>query len=44
MPNKTPDWDLRLGLIFSAPIAFVAYGCVGVYKLFKEFWNEGIND
>lgn len=38
-PQTTPDWELRLGLIVFAPLAFVCYGAKGVADLFKEFWD-----
>jgi hypothetical protein len=46
--KKSPDWGLRLGLILFAPVVFMLGGVHGafveVYKMFKEFWNEGMHD
>jgi hypothetical protein len=37
--KKIPDWELRIGLIFFAPVIFAIGGLYAVYKIFKEFWN-----
>ena len=37
--KKSPDWELRIGLLFFTPVIFAVGGMYAVYKTFKEFWN-----